>query len=533
MEKSFTEIMGLISIHRTNSYTLYTFPLFKLKNIIICILLVSGMSAFGQGEYTVYYYDNGNVSSEGFLENGQPNGYWKTYYPSSILKSEGNRVDFQLDSTWVFYSEEGQKVSEINYENGKKNGLVTTYKNGVKYETAKFENDVKQGVSTIYYPTGEVHKQIPIEKGKEEGNGFEFSRDGRIITLLNFEDGYLRKAEKVNRYDDRAKKRGKWISFHANGVLETEGTYMNDKKNGIFKTFDKKGDLISLEKYRDGELVMDTEESVILDIRNSYYSDGSVKSSGGYVDGVKEGTHRIYDESGVVVKSEVYKMGELTGEGIVDNRGDYQGEWKLYYETGELRAEGYYENSLRVNEWIFYHKNGEVESKGKYVEGQPHGQWKWYFDNGKLRRQEFYRRGREDGESTEYDEEGNVISEGEYISGLKEGEWYYQVGDHTEKGNYLDGERNGLWIYEYPDGETNFEGEYVQGLAVGKHKWYHPNGQIKKQGKYSSGVRVGTWKTFDEEGIKTLDVRYKNGLEHKINGRKVIRSEEVGDDDVQ
>jgi hypothetical protein len=46
-------------------------------------------------------------------------------------------------------------------------------------------------------------------------------------------------------------------------------------------------------------------------------------------------------------------------------------------------------------------------------------------------------------------------------------------------------------------------------------------------------VRVGTWKTFDEEGVKVLDVRYKNGLEHKINGRKVVRSEDVEGEEVQ
>lgn len=521
------------SFHKLNKHTLNTLLLLKRKYIIICILCLISSFIFGQGEYTVYYYDNGNVSSEGFLENGQPNGYWKTYYPNGILKSEGNRENFELDSTWVFYNEEGQRVSEINYRGGKKNGTVISYKNGVKYESGNFENDVKQGNATIYYPTGEVHKQIPYEGGKQAGNGYEYSRDGRIITLLYFEDGYLRRAEKVNRYDDRGKKRGPWITFHPNGVLASEGNYMNDKKNGIFKTFDKKGDLLTLEKYRDGELVVDSEESVILDIRNTYYPDGSVKSSGGYVDGVKEGTHRIYDESGTVIKSQVFRMGERTGEGIVDNRGDYQGDWKLYYETGELKAEGQYENSLRVGDWIFYHKNGEIESKGKYVEGLPHGQWKWYYDDGKLRRQEFYRRGKEDGESVEYDNEGNVISEGEFISGLKEGEWYYHVGDHTEKGKYLDGERNGLWVYEYPDGAINYEGEYLQGLAVGKHKWYHPNGQIKKEGKYSSGVRVGTWKTYDQDGIKVLDVRYKNGREYKINGRKVVRSDDYQEEEVQ
>jgi antitoxin component YwqK of YwqJK toxin-antitoxin module len=484
------------------------------------------------GEYTVYYYDNGNVSSEGYMVDGKPDGYWKTYYPNGQIKSEGNRENFQLDSTWIFYNEEGEKVSEITYNEGIKEGELRTYKNEVLYEIALFENDKRAGFSTLFYPTGEEWKRIPYVAGKESGEGFEYARDGRVITLLEYEDGYLKRAEKINRKDDRGKRRGPWIEFHPNGIIAMEGTYMNDLKNGIFKTYDKEGNLLSLEKYRNGELVVDTEEAVILDLRNTYYPDGTVKSSGGYVDGKKEGTHRFYDEEGNVINTIVYHRGERTAEGIVDTKGDFQGDWKLFYDTGELKAEGSYENSKRNGEWIFYHKNGEVEHRGKYVEGLPNGKWTWYFDNGKLRREEFYRRGKEDGASVEYDIEGNVITQGEYIAGYKEGEWFYHVGDHTEKGTYRDGERTGVWVHEYPDGELNYEGEYVAGLPVGKHRWYHPNGQIKKEGKYSSGVRVGTWKTYNQEGIQVLTVKYKNGMEWKINGKRVTQSSELSEEDM-
>ena len=505
--------------------------IYRLKNILFLIFVSNAVLA--QTENKVYYYENGKVSSEGKLENGQPNGYWKTYYPNGQIKSEGNRVDFELDSTWIFYSELGEKVSVINYGAGKRNGDVETYENGVLHEVSDYENDQKINESTIFYPTGEQKRKIPFAEGKENGTGYEFDVDGRIITILEYRDGNLRTVEKVNRTDNQGKKRGPWVEFYPHGVVSMEGYYMNDLKNGIFKYYNRKGDLINLEKYRDDQLVRDSEESVILDIRNTYYSDGKVKSSGGYVDGKKEGIHRIYNEEGDIVSGEVYKKGLITAEGIVDQSGDFQGEWELYYENGDVQAKGDFENNLRTGDWIFYHKNGKVESEGKYVEGLPQGQWKWFYDNGVSRRKDYYRRGKEDGESLETDTDGRIITQGEYINGYREGEWYYHVGDHTEKGSYVDGERDGKWIYEYEDGSLNFVGEYIRGLATGKHRWYYANGQIKMEGKYSSGVRVGTWYKYNEEGIKELDVKYKHGREFKINGRKVISSEGESDVEIQ
>ena len=65
--------------------------------------------------YNVFYYDNGNVSSEGSMRSGKPDGYWKTYYLNKVIKSEGNRKNFELDSTWSFYNKSGNIAIEINY----------------------------------------------------------------------------------------------------------------------------------------------------------------------------------------------------------------------------------------------------------------------------------------------------------------------------------------------------------------------------------------------------------------------------------
>ncbi len=507
-----------------------TFPLL-IKNIsIVCyllwIMMLSCSLGLAQKIATQYKYDSGIVSSEGFLEDGKPDGYWKTYYPNGQKKSEGNRREFKLDSLWIFYNEEGIRTTEITYTKDIRSGPTTTYKDGFKFEMVNYEDDIRAGEALTYYPTGEVQKRMVYLDGKAEGQGYEYDRDSRIITLLEYKNGDLKRAEKINRYDGQGKKRGMWISYHPNGVVMMEGPYMNNLKNGIFKTYDKKGDLIGLEKYIDDNLEQDNPESVILDVRSTFFNNGRVKSSGGYVDGKKEGIHRVYSTEGELVAGELFQQGEKIGDGMLDNKGDYQGEWKLYYPGGGLKAEGSYINSKRNGDWTFYFSNGKVESQGKYIEGLPHGAWKWYYENKQVRRTEYYRRGREDGDSEEFSLDGRVLTKGQFINGLKEGEWFYEIGDHTERGAYQDGERTGKWIYKYPDGQVNFTGEFVAGLSVGKHRWYYPSGKVKKEGKYSSGVRVGTWNTYDEDGTRALEIKYKNGLEHKINGQTVTSSSE-------
>ena len=457
--------------------------------------------------------------------NGKPEGYWRNYYPNGVLKSEGWRKNHLLDSTWVFYNEDGSLQSQINYVADKREGESIQYREGTVAIIANYENGVQQDYTVELYATGEVKTKTFYNQGKAEGKAYEYAPDGRIITLLEYADGNLKSVDRINRYDSNQLKQGKWIEFHANGVVAEEGIYQSGERNGIFKFFDKEGNLLRMELYRNGQLFEDAEETAILDIRKTFYPSGKLRSDGGYnSEGQREGLHKYFDELGELEKSVLYEDGVSVGEGKIDAAGKYQGEWRQFYPDGAVRAEGAYEDGVRVGDWTFYFPNGKVEQKGKYVKGFPQGEWKWYHPNGVLAREEFYRRGKEDGESFEYDTEGKIVTKGNYVSGLREGEWFYELNDHTEKGSYRDGERDGVWKYYYPDGRLSFEGEYLIGLPVGKHRYYHPNGITKLQGKYQNGLREGDWKTYDNEGNLELTVKYKRGEEIKINGTKVRRA---------
>ncbi len=491
-------------------------------HILFFTLLAFGSDA--QKQYKKFVYDNGSTSSEGYMVDGKPDGYWKTYYPDGGLKTEGNRKEFKLDSTWKFYREDSTLERIITYANDLKNGLEQTFlKTGKEKDELLFVNNIKNGEAKYFYESGQLWKRVNFQNNKEEGKAVEYAEDGRIITLLTYRNGFMYTEERINRYNSEAKRTGIWQDLYPNGRIKEEGPWTNGERNGVFKFFNKKGELEKLEKYENGVLVTEdgNSETAILDIRKEYYEDGSIRVVGSYSGGKKKGTFREYDKEGKEINGYLYDNDRKMGEGMLDSLGRRIGAWKLYHTSGELRAEGEYIEGLKEGPWTFYFVNGSTEQKGSYKGDLPTGQWKWFFANGTMHREEIYRKGKEDGHAVEYDSAGVVINEGDYSMGNKNGIWKLTVNDHTEEGEYQDGERNGPWVWKYANGKEAFEGEYQAGIPVGKHKYYYENGQTKMKGGYEGGELNGKWDYFQETGLLDLSVDYDLGIAVKINGHKI------------
>ena len=128
-------------------------PLFFLV-LFFSVAVLAAQKSNPNG-YNRFFHENGKVSSEGNLRNGKPDGYWRNYFPSGKLKIEGNRKNFLLDSTWKFYSEKGYLTKSIEYNEGQKHGPTITYDSlGRIRAIESFSNDVKEGYSKTFYPTG-------------------------------------------------------------------------------------------------------------------------------------------------------------------------------------------------------------------------------------------------------------------------------------------------------------------------------------------------------------------------------------------
>ena len=473
--------------------------------------------------YTKYHFANGQVSSEGRLVDGRPEGKWKAYYENGRLRSEGDRKDQRLDGAWRFYAENGSLVNEITYAADRKQGPSRRYDTtGTLLSEEFFENDLRAGTARYYHPNGQVHKEVPFKDGKEDGNGLEFADDGRVVALLYYGTGMLRKREEINRLDRAGMKQGPWKEFHPNGKARLEGSYVDDRKHGIFKEFDALGNLKDMVKYDSGALDTLAANKLTVEIKRSFHPNGKVASIGSYSkSGKREGLFKEFSMDGQVNAAKIFQGDQLISEGLVNDLGALEGPWTEYYATGEKRAEGGYEKGRKEGDWTFYHRSGKVEQKGKYLNGLAHGRWQWFYESGSSHREELYRKGKEDGASVELDEAGKTITQGEFIDGRKEGRWTYEVGDHKEVGDYKDGLKDGPWVYTYDNGRKYFTGAFVSGEPNGKQKWYWRNGQVKMEGRYTVGLEQGDFQQFDEQGAPTLVIKYKDGIEVRIDGERV------------
>lgn len=497
---------------------------------IFLFLFLFPLSLFSQDKlkdgHKKFYYENGQISSEGLIVNGKPEGFWVTFFPNGLIKSEGNRKISLLDSTWVFYTEQGNFKSKINFKEGKKNGLKISYSDSCNIVLIEnYKNDLKQGVSTSFYDIKGECKKIEINyiENIENGKAFEYGIDGRLISLIKYKKGVLMGKEKINRYDKLNKKTAIWKKFHDNGRLKEEANYKNDLLNGYLKEYDLKGRLIKAILYINGEPQLYTDELSSLKISKEYYNNGVVKEEGVYDINKKEnGVFKYFNEKGKIDSVLIFSHGNLLANGLLDEAGMRQGYWEEYYLNTKIKSKGKYKDGKKIEGWEYFFENGKIEQKGKFTKkGKFTGVWYWYHKNGEILREENFRKGLEDGMLYEYYDDGTLITKGEFIDGLKDGPWFYEMGDHKEEGSYKDGMKNGVWIYFFPNGKINFTGKFIDGEKDGKHKYFFSNGKIKREEYYRMGINIESWKSYNKLGELLITLSYKDGKEYKIDGTKL------------
>lgn len=115
---------------------------------------------------------------------------------------------------------------------------------------------------------------------------------------------------------------------------------------------------------------------------NDYYISGKLQMSGTYIDDslkVKDGEFKFYFENGNV---------ESEGKFVNNN---YVGIWKWFFDNSNLRLTGEYNQDGKKNGyWKAWYVNGNVDYEGNYLENKKVGEFKWYYNNGKVSSTEFY-----------------------------------------------------------------------------------------------------------------------------------------------
>lgn len=191
--------------------------------------------------------------------------------------------DGLLHGLYVLYDENGNKISESNYENGKLKGeRKTWYKNGKPHSIENYENDMLSGGKLTFYPTGTKQSEIFYNSGNRHGAAMEWDEFGNIIFSGKYADGITKDTAWWWHKVDTVRWMAKIDPLVMFGKVSADSLYKWNQSRQLYRMTvnDSSGNLIhSLSFYRDGRLESETniEPNSGYYIKHEYHFNGITK----------------------------------------------------------------------------------------------------------------------------------------------------------------------------------------------------------------------------------------------------------------
>ena len=479
----------------------------------------------------IFYFENGNVyKRENYLD-GKPHGEWTefdknnnllfkkvfidngfiftSFYENLKIKNSGKFINDFMDGKWVEYYENGLKKTEHFYING----IIDSSKTKI-YEDILLSEEIMQIETSREYHIEENDSLIDNQNNE--------IRDGEHIIYSEKNKPKIREFYLNNKLD------GEWLSYYDSGRIFIKRFYANGRLDSSKET---------IKFYENGALMNKFQEKIIDDsiIKTgpfiSYYLDGSKKDIGEFSNNYKVGEWKRYYQTGELFSIinydltlhsiySYYKNGNLfySCSLLNDSQILFHGEFNSFYSTGEIKEKGNYINNIKDGSWHSYYKSGNVLSKINYVEG--HGIYSKYYDSGEILEDGYYQNNKKEGTLTSYFKNGNKQQVVYYINGkIDVNKLCYLFND---KGNLIaekfikdnDGKliNDGLYIGFYDNGSIKEKGIYVNDLKDGNWNEYYDNGSILSEINFINGD--GLYTSFYLTGEVLSKGNYINNKKH-------------------
>jgi len=255
------------------------------------------------------YHPNGQLASTSPFLYGKLHGTRKVFDHSGALSAEFEYLFGDLYGQAVWYKN-GKKDFESVFENGQYQGIATSYfENGNKSRVLSFHNDLRNGYTEFFTPSGDLIIRILFEEDlpvaytwKNATGGFvpeitvdssthrmlSYFSNGRVSAsielkkgmyhgsyLLYYPDGKLLRSARLDYGQDTGEEKfyyangkprevthylhdirwGPYLEYYESGLLKLEGQYTGGAKTGIWRAYDHTGKLLEELEYYNDELV--------------------------------------------------------------------------------------------------------------------------------------------------------------------------------------------------------------------------------------------------------------------------------------
>lgn len=148
------------------------------------------------GTYKQFYQDGKTICFEGSISDNQLNGLWRSYYESGNLKSSVNYKDGKADGIAYFYydDEVNTLFAEIKFLEDKIIDIYQEfYENGAQKAKIEYDDNVANGIAEFYYKTGRKKMEGEYKDGKKDGKWKFYDEKENLISTEKWKNGEKKK----------------------------------------------------------------------------------------------------------------------------------------------------------------------------------------------------------------------------------------------------------------------------------------------------------------------------------------------------
>ncbi len=221
-----------------------------MKRLILFLLCLVSVAAFAQDNPVINKTD----------ASGRKQGVWKKMEKGKLVY-EGQFKDNVPYGTFKYY-----------------------HSNGKLKSTTEFIQGVHKVRTTIYHENEHKASEGVFIDQLKDGEWRYYANNDKLIAIEHYDQG---------------KRTGEWKVYSAeSGILLEERNYLNDKLNGLYKTYYIDGAVSLEQNYLEGKLNGKS---------TSYYPKNIVSSSGNYLKGYRIDSWDFFDTKGKIRSTIEYK----------------------------------------------------------------------------------------------------------------------------------------------------------------------------------------------------------------------------------
>ena len=169
--------------------------------------------------------------------------------------------------------------------------------------------------------------------------------------------------------------------YYPKGNIKEVGFIQKNNKEGLWKYYDEDGVLSKMGKYKNGKEDGLWEEYLNGKILQTYY----------YKLGKLEGNlTTYYTEMDENFKSHPLTQIEIK---VTYTNNKLNGIYEDFYIDGKHSEIGLYVNGIEEGEWKTFWDNGQLQSIRNYLQGKLNGKYLYYYKDGRFWKEEFYENG--------------------------------------------------------------------------------------------------------------------------------------------